>query len=203
MTTDDPSLLTGAYALDALDAADRETFEQHLADCETCAAEVAGLREAAGRLADDSWSTPPSRLRRQVLERIHGSHRWRRRAARVRPEQARIEAVLTAPDAFVRTAAIVGGGQVTVVASPAKDAAVVVVAGATPPGLDMAYELWTIRGATPRPAGVFAAGQGSATHYVEGISGARVLAVTVESAAGSTTPTLPIVAQLPLSRGRC
>jgi len=26
-------------------------------------------------------SNPPSRLRRQVLEIIHGTHRWRRRAA--------------------------------------------------------------------------------------------------------------------------
>ena len=69
MTADDPSLLTGAYALDALDATDRETFERHLAGCETCAEEVASLREAAARLADDSWSTPPPRLRRQVLER--------------------------------------------------------------------------------------------------------------------------------------
>ncbi|MEV0268015.1 anti-sigma factor [Hamadaea sp. NPDC050747] len=241
MTTDDLHLLTGAYTLDALDEAEREAFERHLRTCPTCVAEVAGFREAAARLADDSWSSPPPRLRAQVLERVHGTRqltpvvggasRWRRRAAfalaagliaavaggvtylvqdqRVRQEQAaraeaeqrqaRIEAVLTAADAVVHTSPVTGGGRITVVSAASQDAAVVVVAGATAPPPSHAYELWTIQGATPQPAGVMAAGQGTSTQYVTGIAGASLIAMTVESAGGSATPTLPIVAQVRLT----
>lgn len=246
MTPDDVHLLTGAYALDALDPAERRSFERHLAECETCAVEAASLTEAVARLADDSWSAPPPRLRAAVLEQIAGTRQsppaqptprretasaWRRRSAlalaaavaavvagggvflvqeqRVRDEravaeaarqrQAQIDAVLSAPDASTKTADVTGGGRVVVVASVQRDAAVVVVAGATPPGAEKAYELWTIRGTTPSPAGVLAADTGTATHYVAGISGAAALAMTVEPAAGSATPTLPIVAQIALT----
>ncbi|NUO58053.1 MAG: anti-sigma factor [Hamadaea sp.] len=242
MTTDDLHLLTGAYTLDALDVAEREAFERHLRTCSICAAEVAGFREAAARLADNSWSSPPPRMRAQVLERIHGTRqltptptgrasRWRRRAAfalaagliaavaggvtylvqdqRVRQEQAarveaeqrqaRIDAVLTASDVVVRTSPVTGGGAITVVSAASQDAAVVVVAGAPAPPSSHAYELWTVRDATPQPAGVMAAGQGTSTQYVNGIAGASLIAMTVEPAGGSATPTLPIVAQVRLS----
>ncbi|NUT21780.1 MAG: anti-sigma factor [Hamadaea sp.] len=240
--TDDLHLLTGAYALDALDDAEREAFERHLRTCPTCVAEVVGLREAAVRLADDSWSSPPPRLREQVLERVHGTRqlaptptgrasRWRRRAAfalaagliaavaggvtylvqdqRVRQEQAaraeaeqrqaRIEAVLTASDAVVRTSPVTGGGRITVVSAASQDAAVVVVAGADAPPSDRAYELWTVQGTTAHPAAVLAPGQGTSTHYVSGIGGADLIAMTIEPASGSATPTLPIVAQVRLA----
>jgi anti-sigma factor RsiW len=42
--------LAGAYALDAISDADRAQFEQHLARCEACAAEIRGLREATATL---------------------------------------------------------------------------------------------------------------------------------------------------------
>ncbi|MEV6971778.1 anti-sigma factor [Hamadaea sp. NPDC051192] len=241
MTTDDLHLLTGAYALDALDDAEREAFERHLRTCPTCVAEVAGLREAAARLADDSWSSPPPRLRERVLEQVHGTRqltptpvgrasRWRRRAAfalaaaviaavaggvtyflqdqRVRQEQAaraeaeqrqaRVDAVLTAADVVVRTSPVTGGGRITVVSAASQDAAVVVVTGATAPPADHAYELWTVRGATAQPAAVMDPGQTTATQYVSGISGANLIAMTMEPAGGSATPTLPIVAQVRL-----
>lgn len=66
MTTDIHAL-AGAYALDALSEIERAAFERHLRDCESCAAELVELREAAARLADQSWSVPPPRLREQVL----------------------------------------------------------------------------------------------------------------------------------------
>lgn len=59
--------LSGAYALDALDAEERVEFEKHLADCPTCQAEVEGLREAAAGLAELTATTPPSDLRSRVL----------------------------------------------------------------------------------------------------------------------------------------
>jgi len=61
--------LTAAYALDALDESERETYEEHLAHCERCREELAGLSEAATALA---WGVeapaPPARLRSRILE---------------------------------------------------------------------------------------------------------------------------------------
>lgn len=63
----DPHTLAGAYALDALGAADRAAFERHLGSCESCRQEASSLREAAGRLAEATAVPPPERLRGQVL----------------------------------------------------------------------------------------------------------------------------------------
>ena len=70
MTTTDVHALVGAYALDAIDDLERVAFDRHLADCESCRAEVDELRETAGRLADSTWSAPPPRLRADVLAAI-------------------------------------------------------------------------------------------------------------------------------------
>ena len=62
--------LTGAYALDALDDLERARFEQHLAECEDCRAEVAELRETAALLAETTAVEPPASLRDSVLAGI-------------------------------------------------------------------------------------------------------------------------------------
>jgi anti-sigma-K factor RskA len=62
--------LSGAYVVDALDDAERATFEQHLPGCLDCQREVAGLREATALLADDSALAPPASLRASVLSGI-------------------------------------------------------------------------------------------------------------------------------------
>src|SRR5215472_6766045 len=67
----DPHTLAGAYALDALGAADRENFERHLLGCEACRAEAAGLRDAAG------WLAEPARARQQPPP-VRGTARVRR-----------------------------------------------------------------------------------------------------------------------------
>ncbi len=67
--------LSGAYAVDALDDIERAEFERHLADCESCQAEVASLREATAAMSDDVALAPPPELRAAVLDGI----------ARVRP----------------------------------------------------------------------------------------------------------------------
>jgi len=59
--------LAGAYAMDALSGPDRAAFERHLAGCEDCAQEIAGLREATARLAAATAVTPPPGLRERVL----------------------------------------------------------------------------------------------------------------------------------------
>lgn len=62
--------LSGAYALDALDEFERRDFERHLAVCDDCQAEVAGLREAASLLTTEVEAGPPARLRARVLADI-------------------------------------------------------------------------------------------------------------------------------------
>ncbi|MFC4147056.1 anti-sigma factor [Micromonospora mangrovi] len=86
--------LAGAYVLDAVDDVERAAFVRHLAGCESCALEVAELREAAARLAEPTWSVPPPRLRAEVLAAVRRTPqerpgrtgtrtpaRWRRRTA--------------------------------------------------------------------------------------------------------------------------
>jgi anti-sigma-K factor RskA len=63
----DPHTLAGAYALDALDSADRARFERHLSGCPACTQEARGLREATARLADTTVAQPPGGLRDRVL----------------------------------------------------------------------------------------------------------------------------------------
>lgn len=69
MTADIHSL-SGAYAVDALDEAERADFERHLAACPECRAEVASLREAASSLTQLTAVTPPASLRESVLSGI-------------------------------------------------------------------------------------------------------------------------------------
>ncbi|HJR90647.1 MAG TPA: anti-sigma factor [Aeromicrobium sp.] len=59
--------LSGAYALDALNDLERAEFERHLGTCDSCRAEVAGLRDAASHLANVSAAPPPADLRAKVL----------------------------------------------------------------------------------------------------------------------------------------
>jgi anti-sigma-K factor RskA len=62
--------LTGAYALDALDELDRARVDRHLAECETCAAEVRSFSETVGRLGAAAARTPPTQLRARVLDEV-------------------------------------------------------------------------------------------------------------------------------------
>jgi anti-sigma factor RsiW len=62
--------LTGAYVCDALEPADREEFEQHLAQCPACAQEVAELRETTAVLGAAAYENPPQRLHDTVFARI-------------------------------------------------------------------------------------------------------------------------------------
>jgi anti-sigma-K factor RskA len=62
--------LAGAYAVDALDDAERVAFETHLATCSECQAEVESLRAAASELSALSEATPPAAVRESVLASI-------------------------------------------------------------------------------------------------------------------------------------
>ena len=67
MTGKEPHTLAGAYAMDALDPLDARRFERHLASCDACAQEVAGLRETAARLGAATAVPPPPAMKSRVL----------------------------------------------------------------------------------------------------------------------------------------
>jgi anti-sigma-K factor RskA len=67
---EDLHALTGAYALDALESAERDRFTRHLRRCQACANEVRGLRETATRLARAVALVPPPQLRERVLAAV-------------------------------------------------------------------------------------------------------------------------------------
>ncbi len=114
-------------------------------------------------------------------------------------ETARIESVLSAPDATLRAANVAGGGRLTVVTSNSRDEAVVVLTDATDPGADKAYQLWLVQGSSPKSAGVLPAEQVNATRLITGVRGNNILAMTVEPAAGSLAPSPPIKVEIPLT----
>ena len=58
----DAAEFLGAYALDALDGAERAAVEAHVRDCGACQAEVAEHREVAAVLAGPGWSRAPEGL---------------------------------------------------------------------------------------------------------------------------------------------
>jgi anti-sigma-K factor RskA len=61
--------LVAPYALDALDADERDRFEQHLAECERCSAQLADLQEAVAALAFAvEGPEPPPALRGRIVE---------------------------------------------------------------------------------------------------------------------------------------
>ncbi|MEY9910377.1 anti-sigma-K factor RskA [Catenulispora sp. MAP12-49] len=72
MNAMDPEVhsLTGAYVCHALEPAELEAFERHLAQCPTCVQEVAELQETAALLASAAAQTPPARLKAAVDARI-------------------------------------------------------------------------------------------------------------------------------------
>ena len=56
--------LTAGYALDALDPAERETYEEHLSSCERCRDELQGFWQVSGALAHAAGGPmPPASLR--------------------------------------------------------------------------------------------------------------------------------------------
>lgn len=62
--------LSGAYALDALDDDERVAFEAHLAECPSCADEVASFITTVGQLADAAAVAPPPALRASLLAEV-------------------------------------------------------------------------------------------------------------------------------------
>lgn len=116
------------------------------------------------------------------------------------PRPPTAEQVFAAKD--VRSAsADVATGHATVTYSPSADAGVLVMNDVPPPKPGTVYQMWL-----SGPDGMVSAGTMTAkdvapstTAVINGLHGANALTFTVEPPGGSTQPTSPVVAEVPLS----
>jgi anti-sigma-K factor RskA len=222
MATDLHSLVA-PYALDALDEGEEREFEDHLAHCERCREELAGLREAAAALAFAAPpAPPPPELRQRILDQAHSErpnvvplHRRRRWtatlaataavaaaaavvlgiwAASLQNSKDPLESVLSKPGSKLVSMGSYGG----VAVAPDGEAVLALAVPETASG--KTYETWVIRGGKAAPAGVFQGRPGTSIVKVSKAVGAgSVVAVTVEPAGGSPQPTAkPLVASRPV-----
>ncbi|HVB45866.1 MAG TPA: anti-sigma factor [Streptosporangiaceae bacterium] len=107
-----------------------------------------------------------------------------------------IAAVLTAPDAVMRTAKVRTGGTATVVMSRRKRAVIFTAHGLRPLPAAESYELWLMSAAGDRPAGTLkmAPGGMAGPAVLSGVAAGDMIGLTVEPATGSPLPTsVPLV----------
>jgi anti-sigma-K factor RskA len=68
--SDDVHAQVGLYVVDALDDDERRAFEEHLAGCPACAAEVVEFRSTTSRLSELMAENPPPALRSAIMGRV-------------------------------------------------------------------------------------------------------------------------------------
>jgi anti-sigma-K factor RskA len=206
--------LVAPYALDALDEAEERTFEQHLATCERCREELAGLRAAAASLAyGAAGPAPPPELRERILTQA----RSERQNVASLPQRRRSWTAPLAAAAAIAASVAIGLGVWTatrpsstnaftsVLAQPgsrvipmgsqgalavARDgkAAFVLRVPRAPAG--KTYQAWVIRDDGIKPAGLFGGGgDASVVKLSRTVPRGSVIGVTVEKAGGAPQPT--------------
>lgn len=216
---DDPHSLVAPYALDALDEPEERTFEEHLAHCERCREDLAGLREAAAMLAYGAGpATPPPELKGRILDQARAERpnvvpSRRRRgwaipvgaaaalaacaavvlgiwAATLSDSSDPLEKVLSQPGSRLISMGQAGG----VAVAPSGDAALAVALPRAPAG--KTYETWVIRSGEAAPAGLFPGRSGtSVVEIARPVPPGSIVAVTLERAGGVTQPTTKPLAQ--------
>jgi anti-sigma-K factor RskA len=189
--------------------------------------EVRAVRETMAQLSVSTAVEPPAHLREQVLAAVSSdtvrelrpAARWRNAtlaaaaavvialagvgigfALRPSPQTTTAEQIFAAPDVRTVSGSIPTGGTATVVFSRERNAGVLVMNGVTPPETGTVYQMWLLREGEPESAGTMdsAAVAPSTTAVLPDLGNASALAFTVEPGSGSTAPTTPIFAELPL-----
>jgi anti-sigma-K factor RskA len=209
----DVHALVAPYALDALDEGEGRSFEDHLALCERCREELAGLREAAASLAYGApRAVPPPELKGRILAQARAERqnvvpmRPRRNwtgplaaaaavaacaaivlgiwAASLANEQDPIESVLSKPGARLVSMGKAGG----VAVAPDGSAVLALAVPRAPSG--KTYEAWVIRAGKPKQAGLFPGRSGTSIVRIDRpVRPGEVVAVTLERAGGASKPT--------------
>jgi anti-sigma-K factor RskA len=210
---DDTHSLVAPYALDALDAEEERVFEQHLASCERCREELAGLREAAASLAYGAVGpAPPAALKKRIMaeasaERTNvvslpGRRSWAVPLGAAAALAAAVALGLgvwsatrpAARDPFASVLAQPGaklvpmGARGAVAVAPDGSAALALSLPPAPAG--KTYETWVIEDGTPTRAGLFSGREGASVQDVDHpVRRGAVVAVTLERSGGVDKPT--------------
>jgi anti-sigma-K factor RskA len=106
--SDSIHLLTGAYALDALDPDELHAFEDHLRTCDDCRREVAELRETAALVGSSTPGAPPTDLKSAVLADIAVTPQLTPAVVPLRPRAVRYFGWLAAAAAAVVAVVLAG-----------------------------------------------------------------------------------------------
>jgi hypothetical protein len=116
------------------------------------------------------------------------------------PKTSTAELIFAAPDVRTVSGDIPTGGTATVVFSRARNAAVLVMNGVTPPEAGTVYQMWLVGNDGARSAGTMDAKAvaPSTTAVLPDLGSSKALAFTVEPGSGSIEPTTPVFAELPL-----
>jgi anti-sigma-K factor RskA len=199
--------LTAAYALDALDPADEREFEEHLARCASCRAEVASFREATTALAYNvDTPAPRPALRARILDRVRAEQ-----PGAVEPRRRRWSLPLATGFAAAAACAALGlglwaaslqgklsdraetvaltGASGSLVVSPSGQG-VLVVSRLAPAPAGKTYEAWVIQDGRARSAGLFdGGGDRTAVALTRHVPDGAVVAVTIEDKGGVKQPT--------------
>ena len=203
--------LSALYALDVLDADERARFEAHLAECERCSQELAGMRDAASGLGFVEGPAPPAALRTSILAAARAEPPNVVPLARRSPATALVAVLAIAASAAaiglgIWAAALhhslsqersatnvlrdpharrltVPGTPGALVVAPSGDAVLTVSLPSPPPG--KTYEAW-VAGRGVHAAGTFSGGLVKLTQPVE--RGEQVM-VTLERSGGVDAPT--------------
>jgi anti-sigma-K factor RskA len=210
---DDVHALVGPFALDALDENERREFEEHLAFCERCRQDLAGLREAAASLAYGApRATPPPALKERILAQARAERpnvvplRRRRNwslplgaaaavaacaavvlgiwAISLSNSHDPLESVLSKPGARLISMGKAG----CVAVAPDGSAVLALAVPHAPTG--KTYEAWVIQGADAKPAGLFPGSAGTSIVRIRRpVRTGTIVAITLEPAGGVTKPT--------------
>lgn len=217
-----------AMAQSELDDIDRQLSQAPESVAIAFAAEVRAVQETMARVSASTALEPPSYLRERLLAAVGGgtvvemrpaSTRWRTMtfaaaaavaiglgaigvgiAVRPEPKPTAAEQIFAAPDVRTVSGDIPTGGTATVVFSRERNAGVLVMNNVEPPKPGTVYQMWLIGANGPESAGTMdaAAVAPSTTAVLPALDGSTTLAFTVEPSGGSTLPTTPAFAQLPL-----
>lgn len=116
-------------------------------------------------------------------------------------QQSTAQQVFNAPDVHTVSGAIPAGGRATVVFSRDRNAGVLVMNDVPPPSPGTVYQMWLVSDTGATSAGTMDAGAvaPSTKAVLNDLGTSTALRFTVEPGSGSTQPTGPLIAELPLT----
>jgi hypothetical protein len=189
------------------------------------AEEVRAVRETMATVSSSTAVEPPPHLRDRLLATVQSApvakpSRWRTVALaaaaalivgvgavgvglsmRPEPPVSTAEQIFAAPDVRTVSGDIPTGGTATVVFSRERNAGVLVMNNVAPPEQGYVYQMWLVGADGAQSAGTMdqAAVAPSTTAVLPDLGDSQALAFTLEPGTGSTQPTSPVFAELPLA----